>query len=86
VIDLSMLGIKSSATPNIKMQKAGARRELLLLRFLAASDLGVGPSRYAADSTAQDYHQAVFIRPLNTIADPAPSSTAMPDQHQLHSF
>jgi hypothetical protein len=36
-----MLGIKSSATPNIKMQKAGARRELLLLRFLAASDLGV---------------------------------------------
>jgi len=37
-----MLGIKSSATPNIKMQKAGARRELLLLRFLAASDLGVG--------------------------------------------
>ena len=42
MIDLSMLGIKSSATPNIKMQKAGARRELLLLRFLAASDLGVG--------------------------------------------
>jgi len=46
----------------------------------------VGSSRRAADSTAQDYHQAVFIRPLNTIADPAPSSTAMPDQHQLHSF
>jgi hypothetical protein len=46
----------------------------------------VGPSRCAADSTAYDYHQAVFIRPLNTIADPAPSSTAMPAQHQLHSF
>jgi hypothetical protein len=46
----------------------------------------VGLSRCAADSTAQDYHQAVFIRPLNTIADPAPSSTAMPAQHQLHSF
>jgi len=42
----------------------------------------VGRSRCAADSTAQDYHQAVFIRPLNTIADPAPSSTAMPAQHK----
>jgi hypothetical protein len=42
----------------------------------------VGRSRCAADSTAQDYHQAVFIRPLNTIADPDPSSTAMPAQHQ----
>ena len=41
-----------------------------------ASDLGVGLSRCAADSTAQDYHQAVYIRPLNTIADPAPSPTA----------
>jgi hypothetical protein len=50
VIDLSMLGIKSSATPNIKMQKAGARRELLLLRFLAASDLGVRRSLYNCHS------------------------------------
>ena len=39
MIDLSMIGIKSRATRNIKMQKAGARRELLLLRFLPASDL-----------------------------------------------
>ena len=46
----------------------------------------VGPSRCAADSTAQDYHQAVYIRVLNTIAEPAPSLTAMPAQHQLHSF
>jgi hypothetical protein len=43
-----------------------------------ASDLGVGPSRCAADSTAQDYHRAVYICPLNTIADPAPIPTAMP--------
>jgi hypothetical protein len=46
----------------------------------------VGPSRCAADSTAQDYHQAAFIRPHNTIADPAPSPTALPAQHQLNSF
>jgi hypothetical protein len=46
----------------------------------------VGPSRCAADSTAQDYHQAFYNRSLNTIADPAPSPTAMPAQHQLHSF
>jgi len=46
----------------------------------------VGPSRCAADSTAQDFHQAVYIRPLNTIADPAPSPTALPAQQQIHSF
>ena len=44
----------------------------------------VGPSRCAADSTVQDYHQAVYTRPLNTIADPDPSPIAMPAQHQLH--
>ena len=46
----------------------------------------VGPSRCAADSTAQDYHQAFYIRPLNTIADPALSPRAMPARHRLHSF
>jgi hypothetical protein len=46
----------------------------------------VGPSRCAADSTAQDYHQAFYIRPLNTIADPALSPKAMPARHRLHSF
>ena len=46
----------------------------------------VGPSRFPADSTVEDYHHAVYICPLNTIANPAPSPTAMPAQHQLHSI
>jgi hypothetical protein len=48
--------------------------------------MSVGPICYAADLILQDYHQAVYIRPLNTIADPAPSPKAMPAQHQLHPF
>jgi hypothetical protein len=53
-------------------------------RSLRPGDGSVRPSRCAADSTVQDYHQAVFTRPLNTIADPAPSPIAMLAQHQLH--
>jgi hypothetical protein len=56
------------------------------LRYTIAAERSAGPRRCAADSTAQDYHQAAYIRPLNTIADPSPSPTAMPAQHQLHSF
>ena len=44
-------------------------------RLAAPVNASVGPSRCAADSTAQDYHHAVYICPLNTIADPAPSPT-----------
>jgi hypothetical protein len=43
----------------------------------------VGPSRYAADSTAQYYHQAFNFRPFNTIAGVAPCPTPMPVEHQL---
>jgi hypothetical protein len=68
------------------MQRAGYGKPALRNCNFLPLIWGVGPSRYAADSTAQDYHQAVYIRPLNTIADPALSPTAMPAQHQLHSF
>ncbi len=37
----------------------------------------VGPSRCAADSTAQDYHQAVYICPLNTSYTPFEAVRAM---------
>jgi len=56
------------------------------LDFFPPLILSVGSSRCAANSTAQDHHQDDYNRPLNTIADPAPSPTAMPTQHQLHSF
>jgi hypothetical protein len=46
--------------------------------------MSVGPSRCAADSTAQDYHQAFKIRRHNIITGVAPSPTPMPAQYQLH--
>jgi hypothetical protein len=55
------------------------------LNFPPASDLGLGPSRCAADLTALDYHQALIIRRHNTITGVAPSPAQMPAQHQLHS-
>ena len=66
--------------PTVERLSVGIKSDLRRLISI------VGPSRCAADSTDQDYHQVVYNRPLNTIADPAPSPTAMPAQHQLHSF
>jgi hypothetical protein len=82
---------------NCLLTQAFSRVPAVSLPVLGGQDAGegdnirirlrpVGPSRCAADSTARDYHQVVYNRPLNTIADPAPSPTAMPAQHQLHSF
>jgi hypothetical protein len=72
--------------PNIKIQRTAEVMLSERIEILAAADLGVGPSRCTADSTAQVCHQAVYTPSLNTIADPAPSPTGMPAQHQLHSF